>query len=231
MMDFDSRQGAAQSSSAACTIACEQRRQAATPDWIKRRIFRDTLKAVTLLGLLAVGCAGAARAAEGTKPLEHFVVEHAGTHLAEEVYVLNARISYRLNPDMLEALESGVPLTVRLDVEIARPRQWLWDETFTTLLQRYQVQYHALTQQYMVKNLNSGIQYGFPTRQGSLEALGEISDLPLLDKRLLDPGAHYMARLRAGLDVESLPGPLRLLAYVSPQWRVQSEWYTWPLTH
>lgn len=188
-------------------------------------------KTVTLLGLLALGCVGAARAEEAPVPLQHFVVEQADSHLAEEVYVLNARISYHFNPDVMEALESGVPLTVRLDVEIARPREWLWDETLTTLVQRYQLQYHALTQQYLVKNLNSGIQYNFPTRQGSLEALGEISDLPLLDKRVLDPATHYTARLRADLDVESLPGPLRLLAYVSPQWRVQSEWYTWELTH
>ena len=186
----------------------------------------------TLLGLLVLGwaCVGMARAEDVPKPLERFVVEHAGTHLVEEVYVLNARISYRFNPDVLEALESGVPLTIRLDVEILRPREWLWNETFTTLKQRYQLQYHALTQQYLVKNLNSGIQYNYPTRQGSLEALGEISDLPLLDKRLLDSDAHYTARLRADLDVESLPGPLRLLAYLSPQWRVQSEWYTWLLT-
>lgn len=186
----------------------------------------------TLLGLLVLewACVGAAHAEERSKPLERLVVEHADTHLAEEVYVLNARISYHFNPDVLEALESGVPLTIRLDIEILRPREWLWDETFTTLKQRYQLQYHALTQQYLVKNLNSGIQYSFPTRQGGLEALGEIGDLPLLDKRLLDPGTPYTARLRADLEAESLPGPLRLLAYLSPQWRVQSEWYTWPLT-
>ena len=126
---------------------------------------------------------------------------------------------------------AGVPLTIKLEIEIMRPREWLWDETFTTLKQRYQLQYHALTQQYLVKNLNSDIQYNYPTRQGSLEALGEISDLPLLDKRLLDSDVHYTARLRADLDVEWLPGPLRLLTYLSPQWRLQSEWYTWPLTH
>ena len=187
-------------------------------------------KSVTLLGLLAFGCVGAARAQEAPEPPQHFVVEQAGSQVAEEVYVLNARISYHFNPDVLEALESGVPLTIRLNVEVLRPREWLWDETFTSLVQRYQLQYHALTQQYLVKNLNSGIQYNFPTRQASLEALGEISELPLLDKRLLDPGTPYTVRLRADLDVESLPGPLRLLAYVSPQWRVQSEWYSWPLT-
>lgn len=188
-------------------------------------------KAVALLGLLALECAGAARADPRPEPLEHFVVERANTYLADEVYVLSARISYHFNPDVLEALESGVPLTIRLDIEIARQREWLWDETLTALEQRYQLQYHALTQQYLVKNLNSGIQYNYPSLQGSLDALGEISELPLLDKRLLDPAAQYAARLRADLDVESLPGPLRLLAYVSPQWRAQSEWYTWPLTH
>ncbi|MEO6696880.1 MAG: DUF4390 domain-containing protein [Gammaproteobacteria bacterium] len=191
-----------------------------------KSLFRNTL-----LGLLALGCVSAAWAQEGSIPLERFVVEHADSRLVEGVYVLDARISYHFNPDVMEALESGVPLTIELEIEIMRPREWMWNKTFTTLKQRYRLQYHALTQQYLLKNLNSDIQYNFPTRQGTLEALGEISDLPLLDNRLLDAGVHYTARLRADLDIESLPGPLRLLTYLSPQWRVQSEWYTWPLTH
>ena len=194
-------------------------------------IKSKTLFRNTLLGLLVLGYTGTAGAEDAPKPLERFIVEHADSRLVEGVYVLDARISYHFNPDVMEALESGVPLTIELEIEIMRPREWLWDETFTTLKQRYRLQYHALTQQYLLKNLNSDIQYNFPTRQGSLEALGEIYDLPLLDNRLLDAGVHYTARLRADLDIESLPGPLRLVAYLSPQWRVQSEWYTWPLIH
>ena len=56
MMDFASRQGTAQASSAAYESVCEQRRQAVTQYWSKRRIFRGALKYWLLIGLaLAVG--------------------------------------------------------------------------------------------------------------------------------------------------------------------------------
>ncbi|MEW6354140.1 MAG: DUF4390 domain-containing protein [Pseudomonadota bacterium] len=162
---------------------------------------------------------------------ENFVVRHAETTLVNGVYLLDAEIDYRFNPDVLEALENGVPLILELQIEIIHPREWLWDEEFTTLQQRYRFQYHALTQQYLVKNLNSGIQYNYPARDAAIRALGTVSGLPILDKRLLEPEEPYTARLRARLDVESLPTPLRLLAYVSPQWQLVSDWYEWSLQH
>jgi len=36
-------------------------------------------------------------------------------------------------------------------------------------------------------------------------------------------------RLRCSLDIESLPTPVRLLAYVSSAWDMDNEWYQWPL--
>lgn len=183
-----------------------------------------------LLGSLCIYSGLAASQGETeTQQAERFVVQRAETSVVNDVYVLNAEIDYHFNDEVLEALENGVPLTLEVDIEILRPRQWMWNETFTSLRQRYRLLYHALTQQYLVKNINSDIQYNFPTQQAAITALGTITDLPLLDKRLLEPGEQYLARMRANLDLESLPTPLRLLAYLSPQWHLDSEWFTWPL--
>src|SRR3990172_595433 len=183
-----------------------------------------------LLGSLCIysGLAAPQGETDAQQP-ERFVVQRAETSVVNDVYVLNAEIDYRFNDEVLEALENGVPLTLEVDIEILRPRQWMLNETFTSLRQRYRLLYHALTQQYLVKNINSDIQYNFPTQQAAITALGTITDLPLLDKRLLEPGEQYLARMRANLDLESLPTPLRLLAYLSPQWHLDSEWFTWPL--
>jgi len=35
--------------------------------------------------------------------------------------------------------------------------------------------------------------------------------------------------VRAVLDTERLPGPLRLLAFWRRDWSLGSEWYRWPL--
>ncbi|MEO5703307.1 MAG: DUF4390 domain-containing protein [Gammaproteobacteria bacterium] len=160
---------------------------------------------------------------------DQVVIRSAATTLVSEVYVLNADIQYQFSPEVLEALENGVPLTMELNIEIRHPRRLLWDAQFTSLQQRYRIEYHALSQQYIVKNVNSGIQYNFPSRPDAIDAMGTIIDLPILDKRLLEPGRHYFGRLRASLDIEALPTPLLLLAYLSPQWHLTSEWYTWPL--
>jgi hypothetical protein len=51
----------------------------------------------------------------------------------------------------------------------------------------------------------------------------------MLDKGLLIPMSVMKARCGPGLDIDALPTPLRLLAYLSDDWRLASEWYTWPL--
>lgn len=181
-----------------------------------------------LFALLCL-CLGSAQAAAEAQKQAEFVIEHAEARLSNDVYVLNAEVAYHFTPEVLEALDNGVPLTLDLEIEVSHPRQWLWDQGFTTLQQRYRLEYHALTQQYLVENLNSATQYNFPNREDAIKVLGNIVNLPVLDQRLLTPGNSYVGRARVSLDIESLPTPLRLVAYLSPQWHLASEWYTWPL--
>ena len=61
-------------------------------------------------------------------------------------------------------------------------------------------------------------------------ALGQINNLPLIDARLLNPELRYQVKVRAHLDIESLPAPMRPLAYISSDWQLDSDWVSWPLT-
>lgn len=177
--------------------------------------------------LLAVALAPAPASAQEDEP--GVVIRRAGTELRDEVYYLSASVGYRFSPQMLEALHKGVSLTVELQIEIARSRPYLWDETIAELQQRYRLSYHALTRQYMIRNLNSGSQYAFPSLEVAASVLGTVVDLPILDSNLLDGEALYIGRIRARLDVDELPVPLRVLALILPEWRLSSEWYTWRL--
>lgn len=189
---------------------------------------RDPLRgrsgaALRLAVLLLWGLAFEARAGE-------FLIRWAESRVSNEVYLLDAQIDYRLSPTALEALESGVPLTMRLDILVQRKRRYWLDETVADLEQRYQVRYHALSDQYLVRNLNSGGLYAYPTLGLALEGMGKVRHLPLLDRRLIGAGQHYEVELHAGLDIEELPAPLRPIAYISPSWRLESDWYSWSLT-
>ncbi|CAK0774503.1 DUF4390 domain-containing protein [Gammaproteobacteria bacterium] len=159
-----------------------------------------------------------------------FQVRSASTSLVNGVYQLQARLELNLSDEILQALESGVPITLVLDMEIGRKRRYfLWNEAVATLEQRYRLEFHSLTEQYRVTNRNTDVRETYPDLDHALRAIGEIDDLPMLDRRLLNGRERYEVGLRVRLDIESLPAPLRLVAYVSPSWRLVSPWYFRPL--
>jgi hypothetical protein len=158
-----------------------------------------------------------------------FEIRSAMVELRDDVYLLNAVVAYRLSTEALEALHAGVPLGIRLDIEIIHPRRWWFDNENATLRQSYQLEYNALSERYIVLNANSGDQASFGSLLAALEYLGRVDRFPLIDVALLDDDRGYYVRLRASLDQEQLPGPLRLLAFWRRDWSIASEWYRWPL--
>ena len=158
-----------------------------------------------------------------------FEVRSAMAELRDGVFYLNAVISYRLSSEARDALHSGLPLGIRLDMEIIHPRRWWFDNENSALRQAYQLEYHALSERYIVLNVNSGDQASFGSLFAALEYLGRVDRLPLIDTAVLDDGRGYYMRLRAVLDEEQFPGPLRLLAFWRRDWSIASEWYRWPL--
>lgn len=158
-----------------------------------------------------------------------FSVADAATELRDEVYYLNADLDLYLSDAVIEAVESGVPITLELQIEVVSPRDWWWDETVYSLSQRYRLKFHALTRQYVLTNLNSKVQHTYPTRIAAMAALGSIHDLPILDRSALKVGLDYRGRLRVRLALESLPSPLRVWAYLSSDWDLVSDWYRWQL--
>ncbi len=158
-----------------------------------------------------------------------FDVIEASTRLGDGVYRLNAQIEYSFSEPALDALQNGVPLTIELLMEVRRRRSWVWDETVYSLVQRFRLEYHALSRQYLVHNLNSGERRNFSTRPAALRFMGRIHEFPLLDRSLLASDRRYEGALRAQLALDTLPTPLRLFAYLSEDWQLTSEWYTWPL--
>ena len=160
---------------------------------------------------------------------EAFIIKSIETHLEEGVYLLDARIEYKFSQEALSALKNGVPLIILMNIEVSEER-WYWNKTIASLEQGYLLIYHALSKKFIIHNLNSGTQTDYSSLASALYALGHLKKLPLIDEKLLKPNERYQIQLRTQLDIESLPAPMRPLAYISSEWRLQSDWYTWPLT-
>jgi len=159
----------------------------------------------------------------------YFAVRRATTELSNGVYYLDAAVDLELSSEAREALLAGLPLTIRFEVEFLRHLRLWWDAEAATLRQRYQVEYDPLTQRYVVRNVNSDVQTSFLTLADALRTIGRVERLPLIDAALLDPDRQYDVRMRALLDQEELPGPLRLIAFWRRDWSIGSEWFEWRL--
>jgi len=144
-------------------------------------------------------------------------------------YQLSLLIDYRLSRVALEALSNGVPLTFELKVTVEKVDGSLWEHRPLEMTLQHQIRYHALTGLYRVVDLMGDEQESFVTQDAALYALGEYSDIKLISKQQLDPETKYRMRLRADLDIESLPLPLQPLAYFHRGWKLSSGWTQWPL--
>lgn len=160
---------------------------------------------------------------------EAFTIRSVETRLVDRVYSLSAQIDFDFSEPALEALQNGVPLIVLVDIEVKRERKWWLNQTIAELQQGYLLLYHALTEKYIVNNLNSGAQENYNTLSAAMAALGRIRDLPILDAKLVEKKGRYFVELHTYLDLEALPAPMRPMAYISSKWRLESEWYRWPL--
>jgi hypothetical protein len=156
-------------------------------------------------------------------------IRHATTRLEDGVWYLAAKVDYRLNRDTLEALQNGIALTFGLEVELSRQRSWLPDETVAELRQDYELSWQPLARGYLVRNKNSGDQRAHTTLFAALNDLGRITALPLIDAALVEDGENYEVGLRAALDQQQLPGPLRMLAFWDDDYSLESDWYRWDL--
>jgi Domain of unknown function (DUF4390) len=156
-----------------------------------------------------------------------FEIRSAYVEPTDSVYELNATINFELPDGAREVVRQGVPLTLHLEIVVKRRRNYWLDFTVATLEQRYELVYHALSERYLVRNLNSGDQTSFPTLEAALDQLRVVSKLPLLDKALVEGERRHEISVRASLDVQTMPDPLRFVLFWADDWRQRSEWYTW----
>jgi len=157
-----------------------------------------------------------------------FKLEDADTWRTGSGDFLAAQFDIKLSSGAVEALKNGVPLVIELQVQVVKTNTWLWDSVDIEFIRTRQLEYHALSESYLVKNISAGTQGNYRRLEDALRAAGRIHSL-LLTGQPLDSRLNYEIRLRGSLDIESLPTPVRLIAYVSSAWDMASKWYSWPL--
>ncbi|MBT6275852.1 MAG: DUF4390 domain-containing protein [Chromatiales bacterium] len=150
-------------------------------------------------------------------------------HLTNGVYQLNADIKFELSEATIEAVEHGVALTVVVETDVVQTRRYMWNEVIADIEASYSIEYHALSDQYVVRNLELDLSRSYRRLSALLDDLGRLRNFPLIGVRRLAMDRTYAVRVRARLDIESLPAPMRPLAYLNSLWRLDSDWHERPI--
>jgi hypothetical protein len=163
-----------------------------------------------------------------------FEIRNATTGLIDGVYLLDADFSFVFSDEALEAIENGIPVTIVLEMQVLRERGLVWDNLWwdkeiAHIEAKFRIETRPLSKTYLVRNLNSGETRVFGSLEELLVGLGKMRNFPLLDGHLIGDESNYYLRMRTLLDIESLPSPMRPWAYLSSLWRLESDWYEWPL--
>ena len=158
-----------------------------------------------------------------------FSIVSISTRIDAQQLLLNAHVEFKLSPAMIDALNNSVPLTLVLRIQVLKPRPLIWDKVISEREQRLRLEYHALVEKYLLTDLNSGVQQSFLNRLATVSYSGRLRDIPVIAEQQLQQGCDHYARMQLALDIEALPAPLRPVAYLSSDWRLSNDWYTWDL--
>ncbi len=127
-----------------------------------------------------------------------------------------------LSSQAREALEHGVTLTIRLELELRSDNNLIVSLRDARL---FQLRYLPLIERFQLSVEDSGELRTFSRLRHILAAMGDFTIQfptgPL-------PSGSYELRTRISLDESRLPTPMQLPAWFSSQWRHDSEWSVWP---
>jgi uncharacterized protein DUF4390 len=150
-------------------------------------------------------------------------------YIENNTYYLDASYDFELSEEAYKALRHGISFEIHAHFQLRLKRTWLWDETISEKTLIYKLEHKPLTENFLTIDLLTGLRHSHDNLDAALNHIKNISKMALFDKDLLIEYKTYIARIRAFLDIESLPPPMRPQAYFSPNWDLSSEWYEWEL--
>lgn len=144
---------------------------------------------------------------------------------------LQADARLRLPRTVQAGLDSGVPLTFVLDLQVVKPQQWWPDKTLLVHKTHYKLTYYELTRHYRVDALEQDTSRNYRSLSAALSGLGRLGRISIeLDNEqqlsLSQSGLEAILAMR--LLESALPLPLQPIFRSS--WSLSSEEYRWPVT-
>jgi len=156
------------------------------------------------------------------------VIKDLTTTVLDDQIKVDCEVSYRLDGGVKEALSNGIEMTFRLEIELVEDTPFWVDDIHSSIKREFKVKYHALSKQYVMKDVSSDVERSFPDLYSAFYYQRRLYNA-ILTNYDSSPANEYYLRARARLVSEDLPLPLRIKSYLSSSWRLSSGWTIWPM--
>ncbi|MAS82899.1 MAG: hypothetical protein CMF45_09445 [Legionellales bacterium] len=150
-------------------------------------------------------------------------------YLDKNTYYLDALCDIELSEEAYRALRHGVSLEIHIHFQLRSKRYWVWDKIISEKILLYKLEHKPLTENFLATDLSNGLRHSYDNLEAALNHIKTISKMSLFNQDHLIEDKVYIARIRAYLDIESLPSPMRPQAYFSSDWKLSNKWYSWKL--
>ena len=158
----------------------------------------------------------------GQRPTLHELVL---TQTDQEV-LLHISLEGGFHRELLEAVESGIPITITYYMKLYRKRGLWFDEEVLSKTIKHIVKYDALKKQYRVSEINGIFSNMKLTKHEPtmVRWMSEIEGQPLIPFHLLQPNEEYYVRAMADLKAVKSPFPLSHIPFLASLWDTGTPW-------
>jgi hypothetical protein len=147
------------------------------------------------------------------------------THTDQEV-LLSSSLRGAFHQEILEAIESGIPMTITFYLKLYRKRGLWFDEEVLSKTIKHVVKYDALKNEYRVSEINGLFSNIKVTKHQPtmVRWMSEIEGQPLIPFHLLQPGEAYYVKVMADLKAVKSLFPLSHIPFLASLWDAGTSW-------
>lgn len=158
-----------------------------------------------------------------------FNVKTASFTMQETLLLLDSTIEIDLPKYINKAIDQGFAVPLMFEVEVLKYSKYWLDKKLLSLKQQYQLHYLPMLSSYAIFDVNANHRLYFNNRQEALRYLKVIYAYPMFDITNINQSGPVYVRMRAGIDVDELPLPLKSSSLWDNNWGLQSDWFEWKI--
>lgn len=144
-------------------------------------------------------------------------------------YQVLTGLDFKLTNYLQNALENGVPLNARIQFSIRQKHKWWFDEETPLLSVHYQLNFHALSQHYLLTRNDTNEHWNFSNLSAALRKLHELRKYILPDLKMSLTDGDYSILAVVDISPETVNLPIRIQSFFGENNSLTSEGVLWPL--